>query len=333
MWDGTWYQRISVEGYPAILPRDAAGVVTQNTWAFYPLYPGMVRAVEWTGLPWAAAATAVSLTCAAGATVLMRSVVARVAGPRLALWTVVLFCFFPTALVLQLPYSESMAILLLAALFWCLQRARYLTAVPLLLLVGVARPIAVPLVAVLTVHLLSQAQAVRGLPSALAGRALAGPALAWTAAVVAAAEWPLIAWWRSGVRDAYTSTMAAWRTPHEVTPLQPWLNASELVLGRQVGPLVLVAVVAGLAWWLAGQGRRVVGLDLAAWCACYVAYLLAFLDSFASLPRYLLPLFPLGTMLAAASGSRAFRLAITVAFAVLGVIWMLVIWRSHQWAP
>src|SRR4051794_22072770 len=33
-WDALWYQQVAEGGYPSVLPRDAAGVVQQNPWAF-----------------------------------------------------------------------------------------------------------------------------------------------------------------------------------------------------------------------------------------------------------------------------------------------------------
>jgi hypothetical protein len=57
------------------------------------------------------------------------------------------------------------------------------------------------------------------------------------------------------------------------------------------------------------------------------------MDSFTSLPRYLLPLFPLGTLLAGASRARAYRVALAVAFAAGSVIWITVVWRSKTMAP
>jgi hypothetical protein len=327
-WDGTWYQRVAEQGYPARLPLDATGAVAPNVWAFYPLFPRLVGTVmRLTGLSWTPAATIVSLACAAGAVVLIRSLLARLVGPKVAIWSVVLFCFFPAAAVLQLPYAESTAILLLAAVFVALQRRRYLMAVPLLLLIGLARPVGVPLAVVFGLHLLAQLRATRSLARC------AGPLLATVAAGVAAIEWPLIAWWRTGVRDAYTLTMAAWRTPHEVVPFRPWWGASQLFLGHVIGPVLLLAALAGVAWWLTRPSARLLGADLRAWCAAYTIYLLAVLDSFTSLPRYLLPLFPLGALLAASSRSRAFRLAVTAGYAVLLVVWMLAVWRSRIWAP
>jgi hypothetical protein len=337
-WDGTWYHRVALEGYPAVLPHTASGAVAPSTWAFYPLFPYLTR---WfgrlTGLDWTPAATVVSLTCAFAAAVVIRGVLARVTGPRIALWAVALLCFFPAAPVLQLPYSESLALLLLAAVFGCLQRGRHLVAVPLIVLLGLARPVGAPIAVVLGVHLLARAWAARELPGGLRGRparrVLAGPVLTCLAGGVAAVEWPLIVWWRTGVRNGYTLTMAAWRNPPELVPVRPWYLASQHFFGQSVGPLVLVAGIALVTWWVVRHGRRVVGLDLAVWCGAYSVYLLAVLDSFTSLPRYLLPLFPLGAMYASVSSSRAFRLTATAGFAALGVVWMLVIWRSHLWAP
>jgi hypothetical protein len=195
-----------------------------------------------------------------------------------------------------------------------------------------SRPLGVPMAAVLSLHLLRAVAALRGLPRA-AWRAAVRPAVAWVAAVVGAAEWPLLVWRGTGVPDAYTQTMAAWRTPPEVVPVRPWIDAAQLYFGALTGPVVLVAVIVAGVWWLLRRGSRVLGADLLAWCTLYAAYLVAVLDSFTSLPRYLLPMFPLGAVLASASSARAYRVAVTVAFAAGGVIWMLVIWRSHLWAP
>jgi len=334
-WDGTWYERAGVQGYPATLPIDSAtGLVAPSTWAFYPLYPGTVRLLQTlTGLSWVVAATIVSVTAAGGAVVVVRALLARVAGPRAALWAVAFLVFWPSAAVLQLPYSESLALLVLAGALWCLQRRRYLALVPVLLLLGVARPVAVPMGVVLVAHALRCGLEVRGLPRGEAARRLAGPAAALVAGAVAAVEWPAAAWWRTGVPDAYTLTMAAWRTPPQIVPVRPWIGASQLYLGEHVGPVALVAVLGALAGWLVRRGVAVIGPDLTVWCAAYSAYLLAVLDSFTSLPRYLLPLFPLGALLARASPSRAFRVAVTVALAAMGVVWMLAVWRSRIWAP
>jgi hypothetical protein len=128
--------------------------------------------------------------------------------------------------------------------------------------------------------------------------------------------------------------MAGWRASREVRPLEPVLDYAVLTLGAVAGPLAVVAVVVGLAVWLTRPSTvATVGADLRDWCLCYAAYLVAVLESVSSLPRYLLPLFPLGTLLVAASPSRAYRVTLVVASAAAGLVWLAVVWRSRGVAP
>jgi hypothetical protein len=332
-WDGDWYRRVAESGYPADVPRaSVSGNARQNAWAFYPLFPFLGRALmEATGLGWAAAGSAIALLCGAAAVVVMRSLVEAVAGPRLALWTVVLFCCFPPAPALQLAYSESLATLLLVGVLWCLQHGRYLPAVPLVLLVGVARPIGVPLAAVIATHVLRTWRAGRPPPRATAAQG----ALA-AAAVAGALAWPAIAAVATGEPSAYTDTMAAWRSNAEVVPLLPWWWISRYLLGATFGPVVLVVLVGCLAWWLTRPVARCIAGDLRTWVVCYVGYLLVVLDPSTSLPRYLLLAFPLGTLTAACSPSRAYRAAVALAFLAGQVVWVVWLWRfvpPSDWPP
>jgi hypothetical protein len=337
-WDATWYHRIAQEGYPRTLPVGADGLVQPNSWAFYPLFPWLTRGLTAvTGTDWAGflvAGAVISLVCAAVAAVLIVKLVSPLAGRRLALWTVALLAFFPSAPVLQMPYAESLALLLLVAVLLCLQRERYLAAAPLLVLAGLSRPIGVPLAGVVVLHALRVVMRRRaeGAPRATTAT-LARLAVAVVAAGAGAAAWPAVAALRTGRLDAYTSTMAAWRTPRAVTPFVPWRAASELYLGRFGLALLAVAVVAYGVWLARPRAASVLSADLRAWCACYAFYLLAVLDAFASLPRYLVLLFPLGTLLAAASRDRAYRVALVVAFAAGSVVWVAAFWWSSTMAP
>ena len=332
-WDGTWYRAIILHGYPDQLPLDAAGHVAQNSWAFYPLYPSLVGWVMGaTGWSFAFAASVVSVTFGALAAVGIQKLVAAVAGRRLALWTVVLFCFFPTAAVLQLPYAESLAIALLVGVLLCLQRRYYLLAVPLVLLVGLARPIAVPLAVVVLVHALRVVvRRARG-SDPLPARSVVALGALVVASAAAAVEWPLLVAVRTGRLDAYTQTMASWRNPRQVVHFVPGHDAAQRYLGS-VGVLVLLATVVALVVWLLRPRSSVIAGDMRVWCLSYAAYLLAAMDSFTSLPRYLLPLFPLGTLLAHVSRDRAYRVAVAVAFAVGSIIWIAFVWRSKTMAP
>jgi hypothetical protein len=334
LWDGDWYRRIAEGGYPSVLPTKA-GVTQQNQWAFYPLFPALGRGVmDLTGAPWQVAATTVALAAGAGFVVVLRSLMAPLVGNRLALWTVVLVCCYPAAPVLQLAYTESLGLLGVVSALWCLQNRHYLLAVPVVLLVGVARPVAVPLAAVVGLHVLRALWRHRTEP--VPGRRIAAMLAATAAAGVAAIMWPVIAWFGTGQRDAYTDTMAAWRVGHEVHLFTPWLNISRYVLGYWVGPLVVVLVVAALAAWVLAPSSRLVGFDLRVWVLAYVGYLLAVLDPFTSLARYLIFLFPLGALLASASPSGAYRRALALAFLAGQVVWVAWLWRfvpPADWPP
>ena len=65
LWDGVWYERIVHDGYPVPLPVDAdTGRVTYSAWAFYPLYPYLVKGVMLTGMPFAVAGGVLNLVLA-----------------------------------------------------------------------------------------------------------------------------------------------------------------------------------------------------------------------------------------------------------------------------
>ncbi len=357
LWDGDWYRRIAETGYPAALPVGADGQVSQNAWAFYPLYPLLGRSVSTLlGVSWPVAASVVSLACAAGAVVLMRDLVERTCGPRLALWTVVLFCVYPAAPVLQLAYAESTAMLLLVCLLWCLGRGSYLTAVPVVLLLGVTRPVAVPAAVVVGVHLVrlvhrrwrrAGASPVPlgmdgGGPIGVAGGGPVGrgtlvrAGVLTLAAGVAIGLWPLVAAVVTGSPRAYTDTELAWRTSHSLLPFLPWLDVSRYLLGSVLGPVVLVLLLAGTAGWLASRRARVIAGDLRVWVVAYLGYLLVVFDPFTATFRLLLPLFPLGTLLAAASRSPAYRRALAVFGLLTQVVWLAWLWRFSppaDWPP
>ena len=66
MWDASWYEQIYASGYPDTLPVGPDGVVQQNVWAFFPLFPGLVRGLDAvTGLGWDVLAPHASATVGA----------------------------------------------------------------------------------------------------------------------------------------------------------------------------------------------------------------------------------------------------------------------------
>ena len=72
LWDGQWYRTIVEEGYPSALPMEGDGSVSRSTWAFYPAYPMLVRAVMWVSrAPFEVVAPTLSTVLGAGAVCLL----------------------------------------------------------------------------------------------------------------------------------------------------------------------------------------------------------------------------------------------------------------------
>jgi hypothetical protein len=298
LWDGSWYREVALNGYPADLPLDpTSGRPSQNAWAFYPLYPLLARGLMGvTGLSFPVAASTLALLCGLGAALLMAGLLAERVGQRVALAAVAAWAAFPSAVALQLSYTESLAMLVLCGFLWAVMRERWAVAAALALVLGITRPIALPLLAVVAVALLQRWRQRRERP-VTAGEYLAG-AGALAACTVSGLTWPTIAWAVTGAPTAYTDTMAAWRADGEIVPLKPWLWMSQWVfrehaLAGTYGPVALAAVVTILVVMVLGPWATRLGPELRTWCLAYPAYLGLVLDPFTSIFRYLLPLFPL----------------------------------------
>lgn len=292
LWDGQWYQTIAEHGYPSTLPRSEGGSVQQNAWAFYPLFPMLSRVgMALTGLHFPAVGSTIALLCGAGAAVLMGLLLRDRIGDPAAYLVVALWASFPASVTLQLAYTESLAMLLLVAYLYALARERWLVATAVALLVGLSRPIAVPLGVVTLVVVVLRWRRRRDRP--ISRGTYAAMAAALVGCGVAGLLWPAIAWWVTGVRSAYTDTMATWRSSGTVEPFKPWAGMSTYVFGDTWGPVMLYAVPLVIVAMVAGPCARNLGADLRAWSLAYPAYLAAVLDPYTSIFRYLVPLFPL----------------------------------------
>lgn len=302
LWDGQWYQIIATEGYPDHVPRSEDGRAAQNPWAFYPLFPFAARALmAVTGLEFPAAGSTIALLCGFAAAVLMGLLLRERIGDAAALVVVVLWASFPASVTLQLAYTESLAMLLLVGYLYALSRERWLVAAGVAVLVGLARPIAVPL-GVVTLVALWLRWRVRAERPIRPGEYAAGLA-SLVGCAVAGFLWPVIAWWGTGESSAYTDTMGAWRGSGAVEPFVPWLGMSRYVFGETWGPVWLVVVPVVIVALVAGPWAARLGAELRTWSVAYPAYLAAVLDPFTSIFRYLIPLFPLLAVMVGAAGA------------------------------
>lgn len=347
MWDASWYREIAGQGYPAQLPVGADGSVQQNVWAFYPLFPMLVRAVmAVTGAPWRVAAPLLALAIGGAAMVVIHRTVqvgaprAVAARPGLPLATVALVAFFPTAVVLQVAYTESLALLLIASALLLLIRRRYgLTAIVVVAL-GFTRAVALPMAVVVAVHAVSRWRATRRDADRLDRRDVVGLGALLVAAVVSGLAWPVVSAAVTGRPDAYLATQAAWRARPDVVPVVPWLDVARWLVGGW-GPLVLVVVLAAFVVLLMCPPARRLGPELRAWPAAYLGYLVGVVEPGTSLGRFVLLAFPLGAVTAGmvrapAGRRRTWVVVVVVVMALLQVGWMWALWRltpPSGWPP
>lgn len=291
-WDGQWYRRIAEEGYPSALPLTDGGLVAQNEWAFYPLFPLAARVVmTLTGWPFAVAGAVLATVLGYAAAMVIAGLLRHRVGTAGALGAVALWASFPSAPVLQVAYTESLALLLLAAVLWLLVRRQWLWAAALALLAGLARPIALPLGLVALVAVVRRVRHRHAEP--ISPAEAAGMATSLLACALSGLIWPALVWAYTGRRDGYPATMSAWRGGEPVALFTPTIEVLQLVIGPNLGPWLLalgltVLVVAVLGPWAAGLGA-----ELRAWTLGYPLYLLAALQPWTSIYRYFLLMFPL----------------------------------------
>ncbi|WP_190278767.1 hypothetical protein [Cellulomonas sp. B6] len=347
MYDGGWYRQIAESGYPAELPRDAQGLVQQNPWAFFPLYPMLVRGLmALTGGSWVAVAPTVALVLAALAALVVHEVVrhgaprAVAARPGLPLASVALVCAFPTAAVLQVAYTESAALLLVATSLLLIVRRRYGWAALAVVALGFTRAVALPMAVVVVVHAGVRWWRARRGDDTFTRRDGVGLAGLAVASGVSGVAWPAICGWATGVPDGYLQTQEAWRGVREVTPFYGWTYVPQFWFG-DAGPWLVAAGAALVLAVLLVPAAWRIGPELHAWSAAYVLYIVAVIEPGSSLARFLLLAFPLAAVTAGvvtrpAWARRLWFGAVLVLMLGLQVLWIRQMWEFNphgDWPP
>ena len=338
LWDGVWYERIVRDGYPVPLPVDAdTGRVTYSAWAFYPLYPYLVKGVMLTGLPFAVAGGVLNLVLAGAAAVLiwavLRSGVHADRQPqreRLALVAACLWCFYPTTAVMLKPYTEALAVALVAGALLLLIRRSYLLVAVVAIPLGFTRGIAPALGAAALIHL-----AVRWREDRAAGsRPLAGQrgnaVVMIVALAVSAVAWPVVAGLVTGVPSAFFDVQAAWGQRPDKGPFVLWFEWAWQSKGV-AGVVVLVALAVTYIALVLGRHGRWICIEARAWALAYPLYLFAVVRPITSMWRFLLLDFPIAALVASvamrtANGQEVVphwrrRVAVVLLVVVVGLFW------------
>jgi hypothetical protein len=289
-WDGNWYRSIVEDGYPSVLPVDSRGVVQQNEWAFYPVYPMVVRgAMAATSLPFTPGAWLVSLLFGAAAMVALFNLVRDRMGRFGASALVACVMAYVTAPVLQVAYTEGLALLLVVLFIGAVRRRRLAAAVALAVALSLTRPIALPLGLVMGTALFHDwlAERRRGLRPRMPVKAV----LTTVAVLATAGLWPLIAWAVTGRRDAFFETQAAW--PVNRNGLGGWLGDMVQLTPRGLIGIAVVVFICGVCM---RPEAALWGRELRIWSVVYPLYLILASRPSPSILRYLMlaiaPLWP-----------------------------------------
>ncbi len=348
MWDASWYREIAERGYPAGLPYGADGSVQQSAWAFFPLFPLLARgAMVLTRGPWEVVAPLLATVLGVGAMLLVHQVVQHAMDqPRAAaldrlrpgarrlvpIVTVALLATSASSPVLQVAYTESLALLLVAGVLWSLQRERYGLAAVAVVALGFTRAVALPVAVVVAVHALARWRELSG------GRRVAVLGLGALAGLSGLA-WPAVVGWATGVPEAYTLTQGAWRGRQAVVPFLPWLDVTRWLIGGWA-PLALLLLAAVLTAVLLSRPMLRLGPELVAWAAAYVGYLVAVVEPGTSLVRFAILGVPFWAALAQPVATARRRTPAVLALVAIGLLaqlaWIGLIWRlvpPSGWPP
>ncbi|MFE2412056.1 hypothetical protein ACFXDE_27290 [Kitasatospora sp. NPDC059408] len=154
-WDGIWYQRIAENGYdPQLIPLHGFPLASyyENSAAFFPLYPWLMRLVgAVTGLGPYGSGIVVSVLASFVAAAGIFAVAERLGGWRAGVIAAVLWGLFPGSGVEWAVYSDSLFVALSAWACYCVMTHRWVAAGLLTLAAGLNRPTAAALIAAVSV--------------------------------------------------------------------------------------------------------------------------------------------------------------------------------------
>lgn len=306
-WDAQWYERIAVEGYPAVLPLTDAGEVAHNAWAFMPLYPWLSAAV---GAPlgsWGAGAVVIALVAGLACCLVLRRLLVDTVGESASLWAVAFFASAPLAAMFQVAYPETLFLLLIMVGLICLQRRRYGWLYALIPAMAFLRPGVLAFALMMGLFGVNRWMSRRREP--LQRRELVHVVALAALAGVLGLLWPAMAAGVTGRWDAYLQTELSWRRlwmddEGGFVPFEGWFQAGDYwfrtwCLDPGWAPVMIVVAVATVASVLLFEPHvRRLGQEIRLWGASYLLYLFAVFLPQSSLFRLLLPLSPLWGALA-----------------------------------
>ncbi|MCU7723664.1 mannosyltransferase family protein [Actinoplanes sp. KI2] len=116
VWDGGWFLRVAVNGYPHGYTYGPQHQLEGNELAFFPLYPMLIRGVAALGVSAQTAAIGVSWLASIGAAVALHLLGTTLYGKRAGWALVAICCSAPVSVVLSMAYTEALFIALVAGM-------------------------------------------------------------------------------------------------------------------------------------------------------------------------------------------------------------------------
>ncbi|MFI6085122.1 mannosyltransferase family protein [Streptomyces sp. NPDC051217] len=314
-WDSTWYTRIAAQGYGHTLHFTDGAV--HSDLAFFPLYPGLVRAVT-AVLPigGGTAALLISWAAAAVAAFGIHLLGERLHGRATATVLVLLWGLLPHSVVFSIAYTEPLLTAFAAFSLYAVLTGRWVWAGSLAALAGLARPNGVAIAAAVCVAAAYE----------LWKRRAHAPWRLWAGAAVAPLGWGGYLLW-VGVRtgdplSGYFAVQRGWRSRFDFG-VDALRNVRDIVLRPAELATTATALIVGAAVLLFAllvvdrESRPPLPVLV------YTGVLLLITAGgggfFESKPRFLLPAFPLLLPLACALVKARPRAAIVVIAALAGL--------------
>ncbi|MGJ5749229.1 glycosyltransferase family 39 protein [Streptomyces puniciscabiei] len=286
-WDSRWYLHIAAQGYGHKIWITPQGAV-QSDWAFFPLYPGLIRALT-TVLPFTPGQAALLISwiaagvAAYGVYVIGHTLYGRgVATALVALWAVM-----PHSVELTIAYTESLFAALAVWSLYCVLKGRWVWAGALAALAGLSRPSGFAVAGAVCIAAAYEVVRQRG----------RAPAGVWAGAMLAPLGWlGYVLWVGSRTGDllgGYFKVQSAWDSRFDFgVGSARFTKALLLHGGGAVYPAALVIVAAGVLLFALLCLERA-PLALVVFAGILVLLVVGGSGSFSSKPRFLLPAFPL----------------------------------------
>ncbi|KUN01150.1 hypothetical protein AQI95_32255 [Streptomyces yokosukanensis] len=286
-WDSRWYLHIAAQGYGHRIWITPQGAV-QSDWAFFPLYPGLIRALT-TVLPFSPGQAALLIAwIAAGVAAYGVYVIGHhLYGRGVATALVALWAALPHAVELTIAYTESLFAALAVWALYCVLKGRWLWAGTLAVLAGLSRPSGFAVAVAVSLAAAHEALRQRGRV----------PASLWAGAVIAPLGWLGYVLWVGGqtgdVLGGYFKVQSAWDSRFDLgVGSARFLKGLLLHGGGVVYPAALVIVAAGVLLFALLCLERA-PLALVVFAGVLILLVVGGSGSFSSKPRFLLPAFPL----------------------------------------